>query len=117
MIDRKALKRTYLDAPTRAGVYAVRSLATGRTMVAGSGNVQGTLNRHRFELRQGHHRDAGLQRDWNAHGEASFVFEVLDVVRPREDPDFDVDRELALMVELWRQEVPDRSTTPRVPPA
>mgnify|MGYP000906906440 CR=1 FL=1 len=51
------------------------------------------------------------------HGEASFVFEVLDVVRPREDPNFDVGRELALMVELWRQEVPDRSTTPRAPPA
>ena len=117
MVDKKALKRQYLEATTRAGVYAIRNQATGRAMVAGSANVQGALNRHRFELRQGNHRDAQLQRDWNAHGEASFVFEVLDVVRPREDPSFDVARELTLMVELWRQEVPERSPTAPRPAA
>ena len=104
MTDKRALKRQYLDTRTHAGVYAIRNLRTGRTMVAGSPNVQGALNRHRFELRQGNHRDAQLQRDWNEHGEASFVFEVLDVVKPREDPAFDVARELRTLVELWRQE-------------
>lgn len=108
MTDKRALKRQYLDTRTHAGVYAIRNLRTGRTMVAGSANVQGALNRHQFELRLGTHRNALLRRDWEEHGEASFVFEVLDVVKPREDPAFDVARELQTLVALWRQEIPCR---------
>ena len=103
--DRQALKRGYRDVPTRAGVYAIRNLATGRALVAGSTDVQGALNRHRFELARGAHRNARLRRDWDDHGEASFVFEVLDRVKPRDEPGFDPERELEALVELWRAEV------------
>ena len=103
--ERAALKRGYLDVPTRAGVYAIRNLANGRAMVGGSHDVQGALNRHRFELQRGAHRNAALRADWAAHGEASFVFEVLDRVKPRDEPGFDVTHELQGLVDLWRQEV------------
>lgn len=103
---KRILKQQYLDVPSRAGVYAVRNLVTGRALVAGSANVQGALNRHVFELRQGNHRDAQLLEDWKAHGEASFVFEVVDRVKPRTEPDFDAARELELLVALWRLEMP-----------
>ena len=105
MTDKQALKRQYLETKIRAGVYAIRNEITGRTLVAGSNNAQGALNRHRFELRIGQHRDAGLTQDWARHGEASFVFEVLDTVKPREDPAFNVAEELEILVSLWRQEI------------
>jgi len=104
MIDKRELKRQYLEATTRAGVYAIRNLATGRVLVKGSTNAQGALNRHRFELKHGAHANALLRKDWAEHGESSFVFEVLDMVKPREEPGFDVARELETLVELWRQE-------------
>jgi hypothetical protein len=99
------LKQQYLETKTRAGVYAIRNLVTGRVLVAGSTDAQGSLNRHRFELRQGTHRNRLLSQDWSQHGESSFIFEVLDMVKPRDDAGFDVARELKELVDLWRQEM------------
>ena len=106
MTDKQTLKRQYLETKIRAGVYSIRNQITGRTLVAGSTNVQGTLNRHRFELRFGQHRNVMLAQDWAKHGETSFVFEVLDIVKPSEDPAFEATRELEELVNLWRQEIP-----------
>jgi hypothetical protein len=106
MTNRKTLKRQYLETKTRAGVYAIRNEITGRALVAGSTNVQGTLNRHRFELQHGQHRNARLSQDWVEHGETSFYFEVIDMVKPSEDPAFNAVQELEMLVCLWRQEIP-----------
>jgi hypothetical protein len=106
MTNKQALKRQYLETATHAGVYAIRNQLTGRALIAGSSNAQAALNRHRFELLQGQHRNAQLARDWAEHGEMSFRFEVLDIVKPGADPAFDAARELALLVSLWRQEIP-----------
>ncbi len=106
MTNNKTLKREYLETKTRAGVYAIRNQITGRALVAGSTNVQGTLNRHHFELRHGQHRNARLAQDWVDHGETNFLFEVLDRVKPSEDPAFNAVQELEMLVGLWRQEIP-----------
>lgn len=106
MTNRKALKRQYLETKTRAGVYAIRNQITGRVLVAGSTNVQGTLNRHHFELRYGQHRNAKLAQDWVEHGETNFLFDVLDMVKHSEDPAFNAAQELEMLVSLWRQEIP-----------
>ena len=106
MKSRKTLKRQYLETKTRAGVYAIRNQITGRALVDGSTNAQGTLNRHRFELQHGQHRNAGLAQDWVEHGETNFLFDVLDMVKHSEDVAFNVARELEILVGLWRQEIP-----------
>ena len=106
MTNNRTLKRQYLETKSRAGVYAIRNQITGRALVAGSTNVQGTLNRHRFELRYGQHRNVRLAQDWVEHGETSFLFEVLDMVKPSEDSAFNAAQELELLVNLWRQEIP-----------
>ncbi|CNI33909.1 Uncharacterised protein [Yersinia thracica] len=105
MTNKQVLKRQYLETKTRAGVYAIRNKITGRALVAGSANVQGALNRHRFELRYGQHRNLKLAQDWVEHGESNFLFEVLDRVKASEDPAFDAAQELAMLVNLWRQEI------------
>ena len=106
MANQQTLKRQYLETKTRAGVYAIRNKITGRALVAGSTNVQGTLNRHRFELRYGQHANAMLAQDWVEHGETNFLFEILDMVKPSEDPAFNATQELEMLVGLWRQEIP-----------
>ena len=108
MTNKKTLKRQYLETTTRAGVYAIRNQITGRALVAGSTNAQGTLNRHRFELQHGLHRNASLAQDWVEHGETNFLFDVLDIVKPNEDPAFNAAQELEMLVSLWRQEIPCR---------
>jgi hypothetical protein len=106
MTSKKTLKRQYLETTSRAGVYAIRNQITGRALVAGSANAQGTLNRHHFELRHGLHRNAQLMQDWVEHGETAFLFDVLDMVKPSEDPAFNAAQELDMLVSLWRQEIP-----------
>jgi len=105
MNDKRTLKRQYREAGPRPGVYAIRHLASGRLLVDGSANPQAALNRHVFELRMKQHRQRALQADWDAGGEAVFVFEVLDVVAPRDEPGFDPARELQALVALWREEL------------
>ena len=60
MTHHKTLKRQSLETSARAGVYLIRNQVTGRALVDGSANVEGALNRHRFELRFGKHRNTAL---------------------------------------------------------
>jgi len=105
MKNKRLLKQQYLETKTRAGVYAVRNLVTGRMLVAAGKDAQGALNRHRFELRQGSHRNRRLGQDWAQHGESSFAFDILDVFKPSEDAALDIERELKDLLGLWRQEM------------
>lgn len=106
MTDKKELKRRYhLDAPGRAGVYAIRHRDSGRTLLGAGLDAQGALNRHLFELRLNTHRNRALQLEWKRDGEAAFEAEVLDLVTPREDPAFDLRRELDTLSGLWREEL------------
>lgn len=106
MTDRRVLKQQYRQAMNRAGVYAIRNRVTGRALVEGSMNAQGSLNRHQFELRHGTHLNKLLGQEWSLHGESTFTFEVLDIIEPPDDPAFDLAGELAQLVALWRQEIP-----------
>jgi hypothetical protein len=105
MTDKRTLKRQYLEAPARAGVFAIRHLPSGRMLVDGSANAQASLTRHAFELRLGKHRDRALQHDWDTAGNTGFVFEVLDLVMPSDDPAFDAACELRTLIALWREEM------------
>lgn len=102
----RQLARDYKDNPPPCGVYAIRCAAAGIVVVQGALNVQGAIHRNRFELRIGSHPDRRLQQAWKAHGEAAFGFEVLDVVKRREDaPHADLRPQLAELVALWQSEI------------
>lgn len=103
-MDKRALAQQYKAAFPSMGVYVIRNLANGRTHVDASNNVEGAINRHQFELRQGTHRHRALQADWRMHGAAQFQFEVIDRVTERADPQFDYAAALASLLALWREE-------------
>lgn len=77
---RKEWIELYKQARKAAGVYGVRNRETGRLLLGSSVNLHGPLNRHRSELRNGSHRCAALQADWDRLGEDRFSFEILDRV-------------------------------------
>lgn len=102
---RAELRRQYKEAHPPMGVYAIRNLRTGQCYVQASMNVEAAMNRDRFELRFKRHRNSELLRDWLAQGADHFRFEVLDLLKKREEPDFDYKAELALTLALWREEL------------
>ena len=102
---RRELTRLYKESPPAAGVYALRNLDDGRLWLGASLNAAGALNRLRFELDRGAHRNRVLQQDWARLGAARFSFEVIDTVKPKDDPAFDLKAELTQLLQLWRTEL------------
>ena len=70
-----------------------------------SRHVPGAINRLTFELRQCCHRDRSLQSQWTERGTEGVVIDVLELARERSDPSFDYAAELALLTDLYRQEL------------
>ena len=76
--DKRGLTKQYKEVGPPMGVYAIRNLANHRVFVGASLNVEGALNRHRFELRMKAHRNKRLLEDWLRWGADNFCFEVID---------------------------------------
>ena len=68
-------------------------------------NLEGPLNSHQFMLATGSHRNKMLQKEWNEYGKDKFVFEILEVVEVKDDPNFNLDDELTLLEEIWLEQL------------
>ena len=102
---RKDIQREYKERPKPAGIFQVRNLANGKILLGSSLNLEGPLNSHKFMLKIGNHRNEALQQDWDKFGERKFVFEVIEVVKVKDDPDFNVTNELSLLEQSWLEKL------------
>jgi hypothetical protein len=91
---RASLRRAYKERARQAGVFRVLNTANGRVMLGSALDLYAPLNRIKFELDMGMCWNQELKADLETYGRDSFVIEVLDKVEPRDDPDFDPEREL-----------------------
>jgi len=98
---RAELRRAYKETPRQAGIFQIKNLQTGKILLGSSTNLAGPLNKHRFMLSIGKHDNAALQSDWNQYGAAAFTFEILEIVKPSENPLFNLDDELTLLEQIW----------------
>ncbi|KYF66565.1 ArsR family transcriptional regulator [Sorangium cellulosum] len=105
MDTRKELKRQYLETPKQAGIFQVKNTLNGKVLLGSSTNLHGPLNKHRFMLSNGMHMNQELQRDWKQHGADAFTFEVLEVVRQKDEPGFSVSDELTLLEQIWLEKL------------
>lgn len=103
--ERKALIRAYKERQKPAGVFQVKNTVNGKVLLGSTLNLDGALNQHRFMLGHGSHYNRALQKDWRECGEGAFVFEILEVVEVKDDPDFNLSNELALLEELWLEKL------------
>jgi hypothetical protein len=102
---RAELKRAYKEAPRQAGVYQIKNLRSGKVLLGSSTNLHGPFNKHRFMLSIGRHNNAALQEDWNRLGADAFSFEILETVKPTDDPAFSLDDELTLLEQIWLEKL------------
>lgn len=59
------------------GVYRITNTVTDRVYIGSAVDVDHRMHQHKSDLRGGKHVNAYLQRSWDKHGEAVFVFEPL----------------------------------------
>lgn len=97
MIDAATLAANLNDPLWRIGyVYTITNLVTGKVYVGSSVEPNRRFNLHRMDLVSGRHHSPKLQNSWNKHGEAAFLFEIVEEV---EDANFLLAREQAW---IWR---------------
>lgn len=101
MKSKQDIKREYKERVNTAGIFQVKNLVNGKVFLGSSLNLDGPLNQHKFMLSIGKHRNEALQTDWNMYGAESFIFEVLETVNVKDDPDFNIKDELTLLEEIW----------------
>ncbi|MCY1045996.1 GIY-YIG nuclease family protein [Corallococcus sp. bb12-1] len=100
--SRAERKRAYKEAVAPMGIYAIRNLVNGKVFVGHSLNLPAMFNRIRFEFAQRMHRVPELQADWERLGEAAFSFEVLDQLKPLDEPGPTPPvEELKVLEEMW----------------
>lgn len=105
MTQRRELSKQYKETGPRMGVYAVRNRVNEVVLVGASLNVDGAMNRDRFELSNKTHRNKRLLGDWLRWGADGLRFEVIDTLKKRDDPAFNPQAELASLLALWREEL------------
>jgi group I intron endonuclease len=105
MKSRKELNREYKERAKPAGVFQVKNTANGKVLLGSSLNLEGPLNGHEFMLKIGSHTNKALQKDWDEFGSDKFVFEVLEVVKVKDDPNFNLNDELTLLEQIWLEKL------------
>lgn len=105
MKSRKNIIREYKERPKPAGVFQVKNTANGKVLLGSSLNLEGPLNLHKFMLSTGHHDNKALQQEWNEYGADKFIFEILEMVKVTDNPNFNLDDELTLLEQIWLEKL------------
>ena len=105
MKTRKDIHREYKERVKPAGVYQVKNTVNGKVLLGSSLNLEGPLNRHKFMLKIGSHTNKALQKDWDELSPDQFVFEILEEVKVKDDPNFNLKDELTLLEQIWLEEL------------
>jgi group I intron endonuclease len=103
--SKKELNREYLERPKPAGVFQIKNMGNGKVLLGSSLNLEGPLNKHKFMLKTGSHKNKALLEDWKQYGEDQFSFDILEVVNVKEDLNFNLKDELTLLEQIWLEKL------------
>lgn len=103
--QRAEIRAAYKKAPQPAGVFMIKNNVTGKILLGSSLNLNGPMNRIKFELTFGWHKNRPLQEDWNRYGADNFSFEIVEQLEPSDDPTVNLSDELTALEELWLAEL------------
>ena len=101
----RTVRERYQERKKPAGVFQVKNIVNGKVLLGSSLNLEGPLNGHKFMLTIGRHRNTALQREWDEYGPDKFVFETLEVVKVKDDPNFNLSDELTLLEQIWLEKL------------
>jgi hypothetical protein len=103
--DNKQLKRKYQQSARTMGIFLIRNNLTDKVFIGSGLDLHGIINRHRFDLSNGSHRNKQLQSDWNEPGSNNFAFEIVDELAEREGARVDYRAELNSLEKLWLEKL------------
>ncbi|MEP6569228.1 MAG: GIY-YIG nuclease family protein [Acidobacteriota bacterium] len=103
--NNKRLKKDYQQTPRASGVFQIRNNCNNKVLLVAGQELQGLINRHKFQLTTGSHPNQQLQTDWNELGSTRFAFEIVDELRPRAGVEVDYRAEVEVLEKLWLEKI------------
>lgn len=105
MDRKKELKQQFKETKIEGGIYQIKNTKNGKIYIDSTRNFK-TLNGKKFMLESGtDNTHPLLQNEWNEFGKDAFVFEILEVLKPKKSGFFDEKRELKKLEEKWLNEL------------
>jgi hypothetical protein len=104
MDRKKELKQMYKETPIEAGIYQIKNTSNQKVFVESTRNLK-TITGKKFQLETGTNTNKQLQEEWKQYGKDAFTFEVLEVLKKKEEGYFDEKRELEKLEDKWLDEL------------
>ena len=105
-MNRKEMVKEYKNSSRPMGIVQIKNIGNGRVYLMASLNTTGTINSIRFQLKMGSFPlSSTLAKDWKEMGEQSFVIEVIDELKPVEDPAYDYGDDLKALEAIWLEKL------------
>jgi hypothetical protein len=105
MNNLKTVKKLYKHTLRPMGIFQIKNLVNGKVHIGRSTDLNGKINSEKFQLKNNMHSNKELQNDFNAQGEETFSFEILDLLLPKEDPHHDYGADLQTLEALWLEKL------------
>lgn len=100
MNRREELQQMYKEIKIEPGVYVIKNVKNGKMLVVGTKNLK-TMNGKRFELQMGTSYNKKMQQEWIEYGEDAFEIEILEVIKPNNDPFYNLKDVVNKREEHW----------------
>jgi predicted DNA-binding transcriptional regulator len=102
-MDKSEIKREYKLTGAPMGVYKVINILTGKIFLGSAKNLNGMINRHKFELSTRIHTIKEMQDSWDKEKETALKFEIVDILKPKplDEPGYNYTEDLEELEELW----------------
>jgi group I intron endonuclease len=104
MDRKKELKKIYKEIPIEAGVYQIKNSKNQKILIGSTKNLK-SLNGVKVMLETGTHSNKALQEEWIQFGKDIFTFEVLEILKKKDDPYFTEKEALLELEEKWLEEL------------
>jgi hypothetical protein len=105
MDNKKELIKRYKQTVQDMGIFQIKNKTNGKIFIGSAKDLPGIMNSNKFQLKIGRHYNQVLQKEYSDSGETNFDFEVLDYLKPKEDPLYDYSEDLKVLEEMWLEKL------------
>ena len=101
------LKMAYKNREPNMGIYQIKNHVNDKFFIGSSPNLDGTLNKFKMTVKYGGNFNGNtlLNKEMKEYGSQNFSFEILDKLKPNEDPLYDYKDDLKTLEELWLEKL------------
>ena len=85
MKSRKELKEEYKQRKYRIGVFQIKNSINNKIYIGSSLDLDAIWYAQKLQLNVGIHSNSELQKDWKESGPENFNFEILEMLKQKDD--------------------------------